>query len=199
MKKLILMFISLVAITLLVACSGNNVHPPDFDFSIAFVEDLSTQGMSNYRYRVVVNQEVSPSELEGLAMYIAESVKSDKDFNALQIWFFDYHEFARPGRSNHTLGEAIYAPGGSWERANTVTTGNYRTFEFSFNIPDKDWSLRLTPDEAEIFGEWSFVSESAPTANEEFINGRVAYLLDVTVEDVVDVMRRQLIWAHNRR
>lgn len=198
MKKLICIIVLGGLSLMLVACGGNNVQTPEFDFSIAYIEDLSEQGVRRYRYRVVVSDEVSPACLENLSRYITEDVKADKDFNALQIWFFDYAEFSAPGRSSHTLGEATYAPEGNWARASAVTAGNYRTFDFSFNIPEKDWSLRLSPEEAAIFGEWRFVSESAPTADEEFVNNRVAYLLGISLEEISDVMQRQLIWTHNR-
>ena len=186
-----------IALAFLAACSGNSIEAPDFDFEIVSIQDQSTQGMRRYWYRVAVSHEATPSEIEHLARYIVELVKADKDFNALQIWFFDFAEFAMPGRSHHTLGEAIYAPGGAWARASEVVAGDYRTFDFSFTLPEKDWSLRLTPEEAAIFGYWREIQEVAGFS-EPVINSMVANEFEITIEEVENILLRQLVWAHNR-
>lgn len=186
-----------VLLAFLAACGGNSIETPDFDFEIVSIQDLSTQDMRRYWYRVAVSHEATPSEIEHLARYIVELVKTDKEFNALQIWFFDFAEFAIPGRSHHTLGEVIYAPGGVWTRASEVTAGDYRTFDFSFNIPTKDWSLRLTPEEAEIFGHWREIQE-VMGFSELVTHIMVSDEFGISIEEVEDILLRQLDWAHNR-
>lgn len=176
----------------------------NINFTIAGIEDSSigpNNEIRRYSFNVIVYDEVTVAQLEALSALIAENTKSEKDFNSLHFWFNDHVSIIGTGT---TLGTATYAPGGSMANDGNVRAGEYSTHEFSFNLHEKDWSLRPTLEVYEIHYFWRMTQEEVyretyPTfPDDDYVTALTAYALDITPEEVEDVLFTVQLWRLSR-
>lgn len=163
------------------------------EYRIVEKGDASFGDVIRLSWEVVVNEKASTEELKKLSRDIIEQAKKEKKFNAIVIGFYDYEEYIGSG---YTLGKVEYAPGGDWSEARTVKAGDYKKMDYNYDLYEKDWSLRLTQDEAEIYGDWArLISEEKPEA--EALN-ETAKKNNITTEKIKEILSRQSTWTFNK-
>ena len=127
---------------------------------------------------------------------IIEEFKSQKRFNAVVVFFYDYEEFIGHG---YTLAKTTYAPYGKWEKAMDVPTGDYKNMEFLFEIKQKNLEYKLTPDEAAIVKQWHEAYTLLDTdpnrlVEEETVSAYVAKQNNTSSDQVNDILNKWLMW-----
>lgn len=187
-----ILFIILIAMLALITigCSSEVSNLKDIDYEIISKDDFSVGGAVRLSIDVVVSQEVSGEELELISKEVVSEVKKDIALNAISINFYDHKEYAGHG---YTLGQAIYAPNGKWEDANTTSAGNYRYMDYDFKFRSKDWSNRLTKEEVNIFKGWKDLLSNDIT--EEDASKQISEQFNISESDVDDIIMKQIMWA----
>ncbi len=157
------------------------------------VDDSSIPSAERFGYRVVINDPVSPNQIKSIGEEVIDKAKEETPFNALDIWFYDYPQYAEGG---YVLAWARVAPNGEWANAVNVNTGDYSEMEVIWkDIKEKDWDERLTPREAKIWGRCDEILWENPDMSEDEILEQVAKEFDVTVEKVDSITTKQLHWV----
>lgn len=157
------------------------------------VDDSSIRSAERFGYRVVIKDPVSANQIKSIGEEVIEKAKEETPFNALDLWFYDYPQYAEGG---YVLAWARVAPQGEWANAVNVNTGDYSEMEVIWkDIKEKDWDKRLTPREAEIWGRWDEMYWENPGMSEDEILEQVAKEFDVTVEEVDSIATKQLNWV----
>jgi hypothetical protein len=158
----------------------NEVDISGISFDIVEIRDYSVPNLRQFEYDVVVHDEVTSTQLEGLAVYIVESAKSEKEFDYLRMFFNDYSSFIGSG---FTLGRVTY------------TSGDYEN-----TIRNKDWSLRPTLNEVEIYSSWHQAfheQHEHGTPTDDDINVIIAERYDISIEYINDIFLKVGIWRFN--
>lgn len=142
----------------------------------------------------MIHDPVTPEQIKSIGNRVIEKAKEKTPFNALDIYFNDYPEYAT-GSIPYVLAWARAAPGGEYSNAPNVETGDYSNMEVTWDIKEKDWDKRLTPKKAEIWGRWDEIYKKNPGMSEDEIIGEVAKEFDVTPEKVDSIAMKQLNWV----
>ena len=201
MKKQILLIaaIAVLVIGFASACGGGSQLPrPDvsFAFNMNDLDDRSIPSARRYHMDVRIDEEVTPEQIEDIARFVAQQIKNDRDFQALTMWFFDHRSQIQHGMSA-SLGGATYAPGGVLANAADVRLGDYDAFEFDFNIWNKDWSIRPTAKELDIFGR--FYAMVYVSGNDEQLTREIiAERSEITEDELDDIIYRSREWIMQR-
>lgn len=175
----------------------------DVDYFIADKEDISMADATRYNWNIVINDPVTPEQMKFVSKEIIESAKQDYKFNALTLMFYDYEEYIGDG---YTLGKTTYAPDGEWAKASTVNPGNYNSMEYVFELKNKNWDIKLTQKEVEIWSEiqkkYAIAYENADAneiVDEDEIHQKVADKFNMSKERVSDIHIKKGTWHFNDR
>lgn len=152
-------------------------------------EDMNTSygtkyGGQTYQVYVVVKEPANTEQLKAVCQAVADEVKKSykKQVDAILIFPFDYPEYIGSGLP---LGEAVLISDGSWK----------------WELKEKDWSKRLTPEEVKIWAAWQKLWKEKNTANpgasvdEKVITAEVAKQFGIQPAKVEEILSKQLSWS----
>ncbi len=114
-------------------------------------EELEREGRI-LRYSLVFNNKAEVREIKESVKKLVKDLREERQFNALVIELFDHEKYLE--RTEATLGSVIYAPEGRIDLADTISAGDYRDMEFSWDVLNKDWEQRPEEQEIEIWAKW---------------------------------------------
>ena len=175
--------------------SKGKVQASEVAYRIVEKEELSFSNVKRFIWSVVVDEEVSVTDLELISKEVIEDAKKGEEFNAIAIHFYDHDEYIGKG---YTLGQAEYAPDGDWSKADTISTGNYKKMDYKFDLREKDWSIRLSQEEMDVYGVWQVIymekAEEVDLPDEDGVTAEVAEALDITSEEVKAIVHKQSNW-----
>lgn len=209
MKKTQLIFITMVLL-LLSGCSSsssnneqtqniaNEIPEVSIEYQTVDVSDISIAGAKRYAYKIVISEEVTVDQLKEVCDYLVETKKESRPYNAMAIYFYDRTEYTS---EMPALGYAMYAPYADWGKAADVKTGYYSNMSFDYHLLRKDWTLKLTDDEVEIWKAWIDLydkkawSEDLP--DEELITQEIADIYETDTSTVDAIMLKHTIWTFN--
>lgn len=200
-KMILLLIVAIILIFISVGCGGKeDSQPISIDYEIINKNDHSMPKAKRYSLDVVVKEKVTEEELKNLAEKIVEDMKKEDKFNAISLGFYDYKEYVGIG---YTLGGVDYAPNGKWGDAGTVSTGQYNKMEYNYNVQEKDWDKQLTKEEVLIFKEahdnyHNRIIEN-PDIEEDDAYKEVAEKYNMTLEEVKDILYKQVDWIFNNK
>ncbi len=86
-------------------------------------------------WEIVINEPATVEQLELLSSVILEEAMIGELFNVISINYYDDPDDVG---MLPALGSATFGPGGEWERANEVETGQYDQMSFGFTLQQKD-------------------------------------------------------------
>ena len=161
-------------------------------YHIAKLEDISFSNIKRYRISAVIEEQVTPEQMKSVAKAIVEGFKKDHEFNTLVVFLYDYDEYVG---DIYTLGRVIYAPDGDFAKAKYVETGDYSKMSYSFELMNKDWSLRLTPDEVKVWKAWQDAYFAQQNPDEEKITAEIAKKFGLTTDQVNSILTKQTLWT----
>jgi hypothetical protein len=209
MKKMQLIFITM-ALLLLSGCSSspsNNEQTPNIakeipevsiEYQTVDVSDISIAGAKRYAYKIVVTEEVTVEQLKEICDYLVETKKESRPYNAMAIYFYNRIEYMN---EVPTMGYAMYAPYGKWEKAMEVETGYYENMAFEYSLLEKDWTLKLTDQEAEIWKAWIDLydkrAQNEELPDEEKITKDIAATYELDTATIDEIMLKHSIWTFN--
>lgn len=157
------------------------------DYEVAKTEPRHVEGSKRFNWHVVVDGPVTPEQLEAVAEELVMKAKSDKEFEAATIMFYDFPEYVG---DDATLGVSSFA---------LIRVGDDETDNFIHNLQKKDWSKRLTKEEVAIWK--AFVdkinkAKEDPTraVPEREITEEVAAEMDTTYDAVGEILLKQAAW-----
>ncbi|KMJ59382.1 hypothetical protein AB685_00370 [Bacillus sp. LL01] len=102
------------------------------NYYVAYSGDLNIANAKRYEYWAVVEDVmISEEEVKAIAHDVVENAKEEQKFNAIVVWLVDDE---RQVNNGYTIGKIEYAPEGDWAKAMDVKTGDYKTFEYAYNI-----------------------------------------------------------------
>ena len=147
---------------------------------------------------VLVKEELGVKEMKEVAQSIVKDKKEDGTvFNGIMIIFNDKKEFIGEGA---TLGMVTYAPEGDLQKGADIEPGDHSTMEFKYELKEKNWSLKPTRNEFDIYREWirlrNLKTEDG-TLKEETFNKYVADELKIEVMDVQEAVGSHIEWNIN--
>jgi hypothetical protein len=176
--------------TLTVSAYQNDI--PDYlpSFNVVGIEDLSIIGAIRYNLDVVISEPVDLEQIKSITEHIITSAKNESSFNAISIMYYDYPEYIGFG---YTLGRIDYAPDGEWEHAAKVTTGDYVTMEYNYDVKIKDWSKRLTPEEVAIWREWEDIYDNIGKEDVAYV--LVSNEFNVSESEIETIINKQINWT----
>jgi len=207
-KKIALVLMGILGLLILLlasigAFSEGEMDITNYDYEVAEKNEYPTGAAKRYSWDIVINEPLTKKQLEELAMIITDEAKEDLSFNALTLGFYDYKEYIGTG---YTLGSATFAPKGDWSEANTVRIGDYDSMEFNFELKEKDWNLKLSDSEVEIFKarkdlymSYSENVKPGELPDETLVNKEISEKFGITEEKVNEIMKKQLIWSSNSK
>lgn len=165
------------------------------EYKIVKTGDISFGNVKRYQIDVVTNS-VDALALKQISRKVIEEFKTQSRFNAVVIFFYDYEEFIGHG---YTLAKTTYAPYGKWEKAMDVSTGDYKSMQFIFEIKQKNLEYKLTPDEAAIVKQWHEAYSLLDTdpkklVEDETVFAYVAKQNNISSEQVNEILNKWLMW-----
>lgn len=177
-----------------VMASSKNKPTKSIRYEIIEKNDISYKGAKRYSWEVVVKNIKDTNELKELSREIVELAK-EEEFNAIAICFYDYEEYVGHG---YTLGRVEYAPGGDWEKANTVQAGDYENMDYKFDLRKKNWDKQLTEEEVKIYKSWKDLYERKLTedvlVDEDEVKKEISIKYNISEEEVYNIMIKQMMW-----
>lgn len=181
----------IITILLVISLSGIVFSAELPEYSIANIEDLSYSAATRFEYTVVVSGEPTMQKVKDIAENVVERAKSNKNFNALIVGFYDYEEYIE---SAYTLGKVTFAPQGKWDKANTVSSGDYSEMSYKYELKKKDWNKKLTEKEAKI---WSYFDNLLwnSSLSEDEIAEKTSEKFNISPEKAVDIYKKQTTWT----
>ncbi|WP_145993171.1 DUF4875 domain-containing protein [Tepidibacter mesophilus] len=209
MKKIIYLVLSLILIIGLVGCSDSDSSASvdeslikDVSYTIEKAEDISIAGAKRYSLDVVVSKEVSVEQLQEISKKVIEDYKKENKFNAIVVGFYDYKEYIGNG---YSLGKTEFAPEGDWSKAMEVSTGDYSSMDYNFDLMKKDWSKKLTQDEVTVWKQWNeeytkvndelMGKNSTDLPNEDKISQEIAKQNNLTKDQVDEILMKKSTWT----
>lgn len=156
----ILMVISsgVCVICIMSQCSSVNLRGDESKLDNYYIHssrDLSYNGVVRMEYRVDVGGEPTKEELVEIAEQIIEQKKKEEPFNAVTLLFYNDSRFIGKQDFKPPLGFANYAPGGKWENAGQVNTGDYQEMMLNdSDIIDKRWEFKPSEDDMKVYKAW---------------------------------------------
>ncbi|MCB2357116.1 hypothetical protein [Clostridium estertheticum] len=174
----------------------------DIKYSVENSEDTSLGKIKRYIISVVVTQEVNVEQLKEIAKKVVEENKEKNKFNAITIGFYDYKEYLSNG---YTLGKVTFAPDGDFGKAANVSTGDYSSMNYTFELVNKDWSKRLTKNEVSIWKQFNdeFMKEtkklveknSLDIPDENKISEMIGKQNNLTKEKIDEILLKKATWG----
>ena len=161
--------------------------PPYEIYSVE--EDINTTygtkyGGKTYQVYVIAQEEVNMDQLKAICQAAAEEVKKthSDQVDAILIYPYDYPEYIGHG---HVMGQAVLKSDGSWE----------------WDLMEKDWSQRLTPEEVEVWAAWQELIKQKHEENpdgrvdEKVVTSEIAKQFGITPEKVDEILMKQAMWS----
>jgi len=196
------MFLAVIGITMLSFCLGcgdnkvseKSTKEPLPSYDITETKKLSYDRLSIH---VVVSDPVSTEQIKSIANEIIENEKSAQPFCAIAIFFNDYPEYIGSGAS---LGIITFGPDGKIGYDKNVKKGNYDKMSFTYDIKNKKWEDRLTPEEVVIWNTTHqfFLKQraNADERPEEELFKETATAQNLPVEKVTSIFIKQSSWSN---
>lgn len=165
------------------------------DYKIVKIGDISFGNVKRYQLDVVTDS-VDDFALKQISRKVIEEFKTQLRFNAAVIFFYDYEEFIGHG---YTLAKTTYAPFGKWEKAMDVSTGDYKSMQYIFEIKQKNLEYKLSPDEAAIVYQWHEAYSLLDTnpnklVEDETVSAYVAKQNNISSDQVNEIINKWLMW-----
>ena len=164
---------------------------PSYD--IPHTEKLSFDRLA---LQVVVKDPATVEQLKSISAKIVEDTKKAVAFRAITIFFNDYPEYIGTGAA---LGIVTYGPNGNIAADQSVKPGDYAKMSFSYDLKEKDWSKRLTPEEVQIWASWQNYYQERRKANdgrrEEVLRDEFAANHNISNEKMSGISFKQFSWS----
>lgn len=172
MKKIFAVLFSLFFVFVLAGCSEKE---GGISYDIAAVSD---NGVGEITYSVVIKDPATAEQIRKIGQRVIEQAKNSKKYKSLLIDFYDYPEYIN---YNNTLGRVEYSGG-----------------DYKWIIKEKDWSRRLSPQEAKIWAAWQKIDdEENNIPGKRYrtdVTGKAAERLKVSEGKVRDAVDKKLAW-----
>lgn len=168
------------------------------DYKVAMTEPMPIGNTKRFTWHVVVDKPVTPEDLEVVAEDVVMEAREAEAFNALTIMFYDWDGYVGHG---FTLGKSTFAPQGDWGQAHSVSTGDYDAMTLTHELRKKDWSMRLTEEEAVVWKAWrdkynrEAEVDPARLPDEEEIIRQIAADKSKSPDDVSAIIIKQETWT----
>jgi hypothetical protein len=104
--------------------SRDEAREPKVSYSVVSRQDVSALGATRIVYKVRVSDELTDTDLRLIAERLIDSETKANKVNAIS---FDFYLPDTDVDGVFTAGQAVWAPGGQWRDAHTVTAGDYST------------------------------------------------------------------------
>ena len=181
----------------------NNKKTSNINYKVIEKIDFSKGDTIKYIVDVVIYDKATSEDLELVSKIIVEKIKNEGDFNALAIFYYDEKDYI-PYNLN-TLGTITYAPSGDWDKAAIISSGDYTTMEYRFNLKNKDWEQKPEKKDIEIH---TFYNETYNSLEEEGLYNKKEYITEKTykkvkekfnieTKDIDDILKRYKDWESN--
>lgn len=163
------------------------------DYEIIDITSYDIVDAKRFLYSVVINEKSSIEKRKNIAKDIVEKAKKDREFNALDIHFYDYKEYLG---DSYTLGAATYAPNGEWGDAMEVDTGDYDKLEYSWDLRKKNWDKRLTEEKVKVWNRTDDLLYNSDMGQEEVLE-KVANEFEITnnADEVKSIFDKKSTWT----
>lgn len=167
------------------------------DYRVTGIEDVSFSNVKRYVVNVVTKT-LDEEQIKMIGMEVVEQLKKEKPFNAVSVFINDHEEFDGNG---YALGKITYSPSGDWGKADEVSTGQYKTMEYEFDIKKQNPENQLTDVEANIVKQWYDTSYSMNDKSDEFvedliITNLVAQENNITSDQVDTILDKFITWMY---
>lgn len=152
-------------------------------------EDVNTSygtkyGGQTYQVYVIVKEPANTEQLKAVCQAVANEVKknNNKEVDAILVFPVDYPEYIGYGLP---LGKAVLTSDGSWQ----------------WELKEKDWSKRLTPEEVKIWAAWQKLWKEKNAANpatlvdEKAVTAEIAKQFGIKPDKVEEIRSKQLMWS----
>lgn len=114
---------------------------------------VSTEKLSQNRLNaiVVIKEPANVEAIKAVTHKVVATLKEKQPFSALHIGLTDYAEYVG---SAYTLGTVTYGPKGQIAADTSKKLGTYDHMEYKYAMQEKDWSKRLSQEEATLWKKW---------------------------------------------